>query len=106
PARDHDVRVVPLDGAQGVADGVGGRGAGGGHGGVRPHQAEVDGDIAGGGVGDHLGDDERADLVGPPLQVDGVLVLELVEAADAAADDGAATEGVLAREVQPAVAHR
>ena len=88
---------------QGVADGVGGRGAGGGDGRVRPAQAEVDRDVAGGGVGHHLGDDEGADLAGAAFDVAGVLLLELVEAADAAADDDAAAVRVFLGEVEAAV---
>ena len=91
-AGDHDVGVVALDGAQGVADGVGGRGAGGGDGGVRAAQAELDRDVAGRRVGDHLRDDERADPAGPALDEAAVLLLELVQAADAAADDDAAAD--------------
>src|SRR5262249_31068980 len=68
-----------------------------------PAQAEVDRDVTRGGVGDHLGDDERADLARAALQEAGVLLLPLVEAADAAAQDGAAAVRVLLREVQAAV---
>ena len=102
-AGDHDVGVVPLNGVQGVADGVGGRGAGRRNGGVRTAQAEMDRDVAGGGVGDHLRDDERADAAGPVLDKAGVLLFEFVEAADAAADDDAAAEGIFLGEVEAAV---
>src|SRR5207244_1244271 len=83
--------------------GVGGRGAGGRDGGVGTGQAEVDGNVAGRRVGDHFRDHERADLVRAVLEVAAVLFLKLVQAADAAADDRAAAEGVFPAEIQAAV---
>src|SRR5581483_8077349 len=94
-ARDHDVGVVVLDGTQGVADGVAGRGAGGRDGRVGAAQPEVDRNVPRSGVGDHLGDDERTDPPGTVLEVTAVLLLELVEPADAAADDAAAAVRIL-----------
>src|SRR5262249_38669148 len=102
-AANHDVGVVVLNGAQGVADGVGGGGAGGGHGGVRPHQAKVDGDVPGGCIGDHFGDDERSDPAGAFLHVDRVLILEFPQPADAATDNDATAERVLPGEVDTAI---
>ena len=65
-AGDHHVGLVVLDGAQGVADGVGGRGAGRRDGGVGAARPELNGDVARRRVGDHFRDDERADPAGPP----------------------------------------
>jgi hypothetical protein len=104
-AGDHHVGLAPLDGPQGVADGVGRRGAGRGDGGVGAAQAEVDGDGAAGRVGDHLGDDERRDAAGPAVAEAVVLFLELGQPADTAAEDDAGAEGVHLAEVDTAVAH-
>ena len=71
-AGQHDVGVSVLDGAHGVADGVAGRGAGRRNGRVRPRQAELDRDVARRRVGDHLGNDERADAAGAALDDSGV----------------------------------
>ncbi len=101
----HHVRITPLDGPQRIADGVSGRGAGGGHGGVGAAQSEMNGDVARSGVGDHFRNDERADLARPSVQVTTMLLLELIEAADAAAENDAAAERVFPREVDAAVFH-
>ena len=45
-AGDHHVGIVVLNRLEGVADGVGGAGAGRGHGIVRSAQAELDRDVA------------------------------------------------------------
>ena len=70
---------------------------------LAPHRPEVNRDVAGGRVGDHLGDDERADLAGAALMIAGVLLFELVEAADAAAEDDAAAERIFLAKVEAAV---
>ena len=57
-----------------------------------PHRPKWIEMLPGGGVGDHLGDDERADAAGPAVDEAAVLLLELVQAADAAADDDAAAD--------------
>src|SRR5947209_6896254 len=85
---------------------MGGRSAGSRDGGIGPAQAEMDGDIARGGVGNHLGDDEGADLAGPAVNVVGMLLLELIETANAAADNDAAAVRIFPAEVQAAVLNR
>src|SRR5207237_3579915 len=105
-AREHDVGFVVLDGAQGVADGVRRRGAGRRHGRVRTAQAELDRDGARRRVGDHLGDDEGRDTAGALGDVARVLLLELADAANAAAEDDATAERVLTGNLEAAVLDR
>ena len=103
-AGDHDVGVVELDGAQASPMALAAEAQAVATAGVRAAQAEVDRDVAGGGVGDHLRDDERADAArAAALHEAGVLLFEFVQPADAAADDDAAAEGVFLGEVQAAV---
>src|SRR5262249_59945897 len=87
----------------GGGGGVGGGRGGGGHGRIGPAQAVVDGDVPRGGVGHHLGNDERADLGRPGLEILGVLLLVFGQSANAAADDGAAAVGVFAAKIDAAV---
>ncbi len=51
-AGDHDIGFAALDDARGIADGMGAGGAGGAIGQVGSLEAELDGDLAGGEVGD------------------------------------------------------
>ena len=62
---------------QGVADGVGGRGAGRGDGRVGAAQAEVDGDVAGAALAIILGMTNGLILPGPALEVAGVLLFDI-----------------------------
>jgi hypothetical protein len=94
-AREHDVGRAVRNVDEGVAHGVGGRCAGGDHGGVRPAEAELDADDAAGGVSHHLRDEEGADAVRAALEEDGLLLLDLLESADAAADYAAGAVEVL-----------
>ena len=67
----------------------------------------MDRDVAGGRVGHHLRDDERADAArSAALHEFGVLGLVFGQPADAAADDGAAAEGILLGDVEAAVFDR
>ena len=88
-AGDHHVGIVVLNGLQRVAHGVGGAGAGGGHGIVRSAQTIVDGNVAAGGVDHQLGNREGRNLVGAFVQQAFDLRLDLVQAADAGAQDDA-----------------
>ena len=65
--------------------GAGRAGRGDGLAGAVP--AGAHGDVGGPGVGHHHGDEEGRDPPGPLFQVDGDLLLERVEAADAGAED-------------------
>ena len=85
-AGDHGVRVAALDDAEGIADGVRGRGAGGGGGLVGAARAVADGDVSGGEVDDGAGDEERRDLARATGEHGRVFALDDVEAADAGAD--------------------
>ena len=62
--------------------------------------------VPGGRVGDHLGDDERADPARPAVHVAWRAAPQFGDAADAAADDDAATERIFLGEVEPAVLDR
>ena len=104
-AGDHHVGVVVLDGLEGVADGVGGAGAGGRPRRVRAAQPELDRNLPAGRVGHQLGDGEGRDLVRAFLEQPGVLDLDLLQAADARAEDHAAAERVFLGEIEPGVAH-
>ena len=95
-----------LDRLEGVADGVGGAGAGGGDRRVRAAQAVLDRHLAAGRVDHQLGDGEGGDLVGPLVQQPVVLDLDLSQAADARAQDHAAAARVFLREVDARVARR
>jgi hypothetical protein len=105
-ADEHDVRVAVLDEPQGARHGVVRGGARGGDPEVGAAEAELDGDVARGRVEHHLGDEEGVGLGRAFLQVADVLLLQLVEPADAAGDDGAAAVLVLLGEVDPAVLPR
>src|SRR5262245_56378566 len=63
----------------------------------------MDRDGAGGVVGDHLGDDEWADLARPAGDVATVLLFELVQSTDAAAENDPAAEGIFLGKVETAV---
>src|SRR5437764_6592097 len=63
----------------------------------------MDGDVAGGGIGDHLRDDKRADPRRSALQIAGVLLFELIEAANAAAEDHTEAIEVFAFEIETAI---
>ena len=63
----------------------------------------MDGDIAGRGVGNHLRNDERADAARTAADEARVLFFKLIQAADAAAGDDAATVRVFLAEVDAAV---
>ena len=90
-----------------VADRVGAGGAGRHGRVVRALGVEAHRDDAGRDVGDEHRDEERADLARPALAIDVVLLLEALEAADAAADDDAGPVGiVVAPSSSPASRHR
>ena len=72
-----------------IADRVRAGRAGGDGGVVRALGVEAHRDDAGGDVGDEHRDEEGRDLARPALAIDVVLLLEALEAADAAADDDA-----------------
>ena len=105
-ARDHHVGVVVLDRLEGIADGVGGAGAGRGHGVVGSADAELDRDVAAGGVEHQLGNGEGRDTFGTLAQQPLHLSLDLLQSADARAQDHAAAEGVFGGKVQAGVIHR
>ena len=86
-AGDHHVGVVVLDGLEGLADGIGGAGAGGRHGGVRPAKPVLDGKLPAGRIDHQLGDGEGGDLVGAFLHEAAVLGFDLLQAADAGAEN-------------------
>ena len=81
---DHHVGVVVLDGLEGVADGVGGAGTGGGHGIIGAAQAVLDRHLAAGGIDHQLGNGEGRNFVGPFVEQTLDLGFDLVQSADAA----------------------
>src|SRR5947209_760657 len=59
----------------------------------------MNGDISRGCIGDHFRNDERTDLPWSAVDETGVLLLEFLQAADAATEDGAAPVGVFAGKI-------
>ncbi len=107
-ARDDGVGVAVLDGAERLADGVRGGGAGRHDVDAGALGAELDGDLAAGHVGDHRRDEVGGDpLAGLVLEELLQLALDGREAADTGADIGAQTArlDVLAAH-QAGVVHR
>lgn len=90
---------------EGVAHRVAAAGAGGHRGGAHPMQAETDGDVPGGQVGDGHGDEERGDLVKTAALAGFTGVLDGADAADAARDGHPHAGGVLTLQVQAALGH-
>ena len=105
-AADHGVRVVVLDDAEGVSDGMRRGGAGRGCRGVRSARAIFDGDVAGGEVDDGRGDEKRRDFARSALQQLGVLAFDHVEPADAGGDVGAHALGVFRSNLEAGHFHR
>ena len=104
-AGDHGVGVSALDEAEGVADGVGGGGAGGCRGFVGAARAVLDGDVAGGEVDDGAGDEEGRDLAGAAVEQIDVLAFDDVEAADAGADVDADAIAIFVGDLEAGVCH-
>ena len=90
----------------GVADGVGGAGAGGGDGRVRAAQAVLDRDVAAGRVDHQLGNREGRDLVRALVEQPRMLRFDFVQPADAGAENDAAAKRIFLREIEARVAHR
>ena len=105
-AGDDHVGLVAADQLEGVADGVGGAGAGGDDHLVRPAQPVLDRQLRAGGVADQLGDGEGRDSLGPLVQQPLVLDFDRFQAADAGAEDHAAAPRIVFREVDARVARR
>ena len=104
-AGDHGVGVAALDDAEGVADGVRRRGAGGCGGLVGAARAETDGDVSGGEVDDGAGDEEGRDLARTSGQHGRVFALDDVEAADSGADMDADAVAVGLVDLEAGVVH-
>src|SRR5947208_860321 len=82
---------------------IGGRRTRGRNGMARPLQVVLDGDDAGGGIAHHLGDDVGVYFARAAGQVFFLALFELVESADAGADDRAAPLGVFLGEFEATV---
>ncbi len=100
-ARDHDVGFAPLDGAQREADRVARTRAGRRRDVAGALQAEPDRGLAGHGVRHDLRDEERADAVGATFDLQHLAGFDLVDAADAGAEDAAGQRAVLLAHVEP-----
>ena len=70
-----------------------------------PSQAVADREVAAGRVEHHLGHDERAETRSGPFSISSLhLLFDLVQAADAAAEDHAAAVGVFLGEIEARIA--
>src|SRR5258708_2024913 len=69
---NHYVGIMVLDDAEGIADGVGAGGAGGGRRFIRALGAEAHGDVTGGEVDDGGGNEEKRDPARGPFHKRGV----------------------------------
>ena len=97
------VQVAVSDEPEGFAYGVGGGGAGRYRGEVGPLEAGADGDVPGGHVADHHGDEEHRHPARAFFQEFLVVFLKGLHPADAAADDDAHPVGVQVLQVGAAV---
>ena len=98
-ACDHHIGLIVLDQAEGVTDGIRGRGTGRCHGTVGAFESEVDGDVSAGGVDHQLRDHERRNTIRATIEKRVVLSFDFVKAADSAADQNTVTVGVAFGEV-------
>ncbi|OQB91846.1 MAG: hypothetical protein BWX83_00405 [Candidatus Cloacimonetes bacterium ADurb.Bin117] len=94
-AADDDIGIAILDGAEGGSDGVVGAGAGAGNAEVGAFEAVFYGDVGGGYVGYHFGDEKGADAARALQVVFDGLFLEGVDSADAHSGDHAYAAAVL-----------
>ena len=102
---DH-VGIAVLDGAEGVADGVVRAGTGRGDRVVDTLQPVPYGKVAAGRVEHHLGDQKGGNAVVPLLRHADDLVFNLMQPADAAAENDAAAVRVLLAKVDAGIFHR
>jgi len=94
-ASGDGIGLAALDDLIGISDGVG-AGRAGGHGCfARALRAENFGDIPGPHIGDHHGDEERADTAQTALHHFSMLLFEGLDATDAAADEDADTGAII-----------
>ena len=105
-AGDHHVSIVVLDDAEGISDGMGAGGAGGGRRLVRSLGAEAHGDLAGGKVDDRGRNKERRNLARAAFEQSGVFAFDNVESADAGTDVDAYALVVLRSDFQSRHLHR
>src|SRR5580704_15307651 len=97
-AGDHDVGGAALDNFEGVADGVGRRGAGGRRGGIGTLGAVTNRDVAGSEIDDGGRNEKRGNLSGAAGEIFGMFALDNVETADAGADVNAGGIGEFGRD--------
>ena len=95
-AGEHDLGRAVADEARGVADGVGGRGAGRAGGAERTSGAELERDVRGAHVGDHHRDQQRVGAVRSLVEQLVRLDVQSLQAADTAGHDGADPLGLRA----------
>ena len=95
------VDVAVPDVAHGRADGVSAGGTGGDHVEALAAQPVADGQVAGGDVADHRGDEQRAHALRPLLGQREEAALQLVDAADARAEHACDARGVLGLKIEP-----
>ena len=94
-AGHHHIQIAVFDLAEGLANGVVGRGAGGDRCKVIALEAMLHGDHTAAHIGDHHGDKEGGNPVVSLLQRLDVFLLQGVDAADTAAQNDAHPEGIL-----------
>ena len=104
-AGDHDVGGAALDNFEGVADGVGRRGAGGGRGGIGTLGAVTNRDVAGSEIDDGGRNEKRGNLSGAAGEIFGMFALDDVETADAGADVNAGGIGEFGRDGERGLLH-
>jgi hypothetical protein len=104
-ARNHDVRIIILNGLERVAHGIGGAGTRGGHGVVRAAQAVADRNVSARGIEHELRNRECGDFVRSLRNEPLVLSFDLGESADARAEDHAAAERFFLGEVDSRIVH-
>ncbi len=105
-AGDHRVGITVLDHAGRFADRVRARGAGGRAGQVGALRPEQDGDLPGGHVEDHPGDEKRRNPARSALRQERVLGFEELQAADTGADVDARAFGVAGADLVARVGQR
>ena len=94
-----------LNGAAGIAHGIGGTGAGGGHGRVGAAQAILDRQVPLAALTIIFGTRNAETRSGPLLQQPVQLLFDFVQTADARTNDHAAAERIFLGKIEPALAH-
>ena len=104
-ARKRHIGVSMADGAHGGADVVGAGGASGGHVDALAAHAVADGQVARCDIADHGGHEQRAHALGALIVQREEAVLQLIDAADARAEDDGRARGVLLLHVDAGLSH-